>query len=229
MAMIYSLGPASGAHLNPAVTIGFSLRGAADTELYPCPDLWRDRGGLAVARAIRPSPRRGRDRTGPRDRRRFRHGTRADDPLDHGHPKHRFTISHDRIRCRARRRRNDCTLRLILATGQWRIHESGALDWPRAGERANGEFLDLCCWATARCGSRRAFRPPRAGNAKARRGKGRRGRGSRELAYGVAEAAGWRVGVARQPTEAIAVLALAMLQFRADRPGIRSLLERRHQ
>jgi glycerol uptake facilitator-like aquaporin len=34
-AMIYSLGPASGAHLNPAVTIGFALRGVFPSRRIP--------------------------------------------------------------------------------------------------------------------------------------------------------------------------------------------------
>ena len=146
-ALIYAIGDASGAHLNPVVSLAFALK-----RLFPVAWLlpyWASqavgaigavaRGPLAVRRR---GPRR-RDDAARRRWHRARPRGHPDHPPGDGHPRHGRPIPDRRTRCGIGGRRDDRAVRADRVADRRRVDEPGPLAGAGARHRRHRRRLDL--------------------------------------------------------------------------------------
>ena len=166
MVMVYATGHLSGAHINPAVTVAFTL-----SRHFP----GRDAAAYMAAQVPAPPPARcccwrpgqpagqpRRDRPERRPRQRVRLRDRADgvpDVRDHGR-RHRHPGGGRRGGDRNRRHRGP--RRTIRRAGHGRVDESGSFVRACACRRRVDGLLDLRRRAGARCGGGRVRLPARS-------------------------------------------------------------------
>ena len=156
LAIILFMGAVSGAHLNPAVSLAFALRGDFPVEASPRvhhrPADRCDAGVPVPARGVRqhPASRRHAARPGLCEL-----AGAADGDRPHRDPRqrdlgNRVLRAERRRDRRARRRRVHSARRAVVGACERHLDEPGALLRPGAGERRLHELLGVCRWGRSR-------------------------------------------------------------------------------
>ena len=156
MAMIYATGHLSGAHINPAVTLAFTLTRhfpGRDAAAYVVAQLAGATAGALLLLAVWPDqparPRRDRPERRRRQRARLRgRADRVPDVRDHGR-RHRH--ARGRRRGGDRHRRHRRARRTLRRAGHRRVDEPGSFVRPGARGRrvapTSGSTSSALCWA----------------------------------------------------------------------------------